>query len=469
MSRLPPAFNAIDEVLQSCPCRLGRGLDPHPVVGTSLPSFERQAYLSLDIMVLEGDRFLHCVDHCTGWSELARLCNRTLAEQVRVFKNVQLLRHDVPRHITADGEYGKQLFRDMCEELEIGLTTTPGHSHQSNGRIERANRSVRDCFNQLRACDRKAATSDIAAEAVYAKSVCHGHALASPFELLYGRAPLLTGTDQPARHGVPSVEENAAHAARLKTDLMMRKKVRRHDEVQVGDQVHIWRDRMGWVGPAPVKALDPYKVTVIHNGYEKSDSRNRVRFVNTPEVQESSNATEISGQPSAAKHDPPFSPINVQSSTVPLNRWPLSAAGLATVPEALNPQALQPGRVNSNGTDRPTDISVGYNDQPKDCKEDLGEQPSDSRSGHSESIATNEESSTANTNISSDTQMSSTSMMSTQATYPVIRMSRTPTITTQAPCIQMQATSTAISTISIQKLSATRTTSRQARAGRQGR
>lgn len=79
------------------------------------------------------------------------------------------------------------------------------------------------------------------------------------------------GTGQPARLCVSSVEEAAAHAARLKVDVMVKKKVRHHEEVQVGDMVHIWRDGSGWIGPAPVTQ---YQVTIDHENYEKTASRN---------------------------------------------------------------------------------------------------------------------------------------------------------------------------------------------------
>lgn len=65
--------------------------------------------------------------------------SHALDEQVRAFKRIQLHRHGVPRTITADGGCGKGAFSAMYKELQIDLIITAGHSHQRNGRIERAN------------------------------------------------------------------------------------------------------------------------------------------------------------------------------------------------------------------------------------------------------------------------------------------------------------------------------------------
>lgn len=61
--------------------------------------------------------------------------------------------------------------------------------------------------------------------------------------------------------------------------MMLRKNAREHEEVTVGDMVFICRNNSGWIGPAPVTMVDEYKVTVLHNNYVKTASRNRVRRI----------------------------------------------------------------------------------------------------------------------------------------------------------------------------------------------
>lgn len=271
--------DGIQKVLQACHCRLGSRPDSHPVVGTTPPRTEKQAHLSIDVMYFAGLPFLHSVDHCTRWSEVEYLRNRSLQEQTRVFRKIQLHWHGVPRVITADGEYGKGEFAALSKELDIKLIITPGNSHESNGRVERANRAIRSYFDLLRSCDTKTPTIDVVHEATYAKNICKGHSLASPFVLTYERAPLLTGTGEPARQDIPDMEDVTAHEARIKLNLMAKSKLRTHDQVGLDEMVYIWRDNEGWVGPSPGKSVSPYQVSVSHNDHIKTASRNRVRKI----------------------------------------------------------------------------------------------------------------------------------------------------------------------------------------------
>lgn len=162
----------VGKVLKACPCALGEKPSPHPIAGTTPPTVRKQEHVSLDVVTISGMPFIHVVDHATRWSKLGRLRNHSLAEQVSVLETIQLFRHGVPRVITADGEYNKGEFKLMCEELNIDLITTPAHAHQSNGRVERANRSIRAFYNRLRACQPKTSTMRLVTEATYGRNMC---------------------------------------------------------------------------------------------------------------------------------------------------------------------------------------------------------------------------------------------------------------------------------------------------------
>lgn len=116
-------------------------------------------------------------------------------------------------------------------------------------------------------------------EAVYGMNINRGCSPASPFELLYGRSPLLTGASTPARTEIPSIDDEAAHGARHKLSLMAKKEMGVHIDAKIGDMVHIWRDGDGWIGPAPVPNFTKYEVAVCHNDRIKTASRNRIRKV----------------------------------------------------------------------------------------------------------------------------------------------------------------------------------------------
>lgn len=94
-------------------------------------------------------------------------------------------------------------------------------------------------------------------------------------------------------------------------------------------------------GEYVAQKVDPYQVTVVHNDYEKSASRNRVRFIAAPEEEGSINKTRSSDRTSAAECDQPFATIGDQPSIVALNRWPLSKAGSTAGPEVLDSPALR--------------------------------------------------------------------------------------------------------------------------------
>lgn len=116
--------------------------------------------------------------------------------------------------------------------------------------------------------------------------MCKGHSIASPFELTYGRAPILTGTDKPARQDIPEIREVAAHEAKRTLKLMTKSRLRHHKNLEIGERVYLWRDNEGWIGPAPIKRVSPYEVSVQHNCRIKTASRNRVRRITTSDEDE---------------------------------------------------------------------------------------------------------------------------------------------------------------------------------------
>lgn len=66
------------EITEKCRCRPASPPKPHAVVGPSAPKEEIQAHLSVDVMNVEGNNYLHCVDRVSGWSEVGLLRSRAL-------------------------------------------------------------------------------------------------------------------------------------------------------------------------------------------------------------------------------------------------------------------------------------------------------------------------------------------------------------------------------------------------------
>lgn len=120
------------DTVQSSRCHIATPPTPHPLSSTSPPSPNAHEHLAIDVIDLEGTRFFHCVDRCTGWAELRALRSRHLAEQARVFKVIQLWRHGIRRSILCDNEFSKGEFLALCSSLDIELKPVPSHAHEAN-------------------------------------------------------------------------------------------------------------------------------------------------------------------------------------------------------------------------------------------------------------------------------------------------------------------------------------------------
>lgn len=71
--------------------------------------------------------------------------------------------------------------------MDIALIPVVANDHEANGLIENANRTLRRCFNCIRAFDQRSPCVAVTAEAILGKNVMLGSKGASAFELLYSR------------------------------------------------------------------------------------------------------------------------------------------------------------------------------------------------------------------------------------------------------------------------------------------
>lgn len=100
----------ITTVVSSCRFQLAFTPVPHPVSSTHPPGEDIQCHVAVDVIALDGERYLHCIGRTTGWSEAGKLNRRDLSEQVRAFRHIQINLHGVPRTVLCDREYIKGLF-----------------------------------------------------------------------------------------------------------------------------------------------------------------------------------------------------------------------------------------------------------------------------------------------------------------------------------------------------------------------
>ena len=62
--------------------------------------------------------------------------------------------------------------------------------------------------------------------------------------------------------------------------------VPKHDEINMGYTVAIWRDGSGWLYPARGTKVTPFYYEVQHNGRLKTSGVNRTRFIRSNKSEE---------------------------------------------------------------------------------------------------------------------------------------------------------------------------------------
>ena len=121
------------------------------------------------------------------------------------------------------GEFNNDLLRDMSDQLNIFIRTTPGESPWSNGITERHNAILGNMINKLMMDESKNYPIEvIVAWAVSAKNALHNAYGFSPNQLVFGKNPNFPSVlidNPPALEGKTSSEVianhlNAMHAAR---------------------------------------------------------------------------------------------------------------------------------------------------------------------------------------------------------------------------------------------------------------
>ena len=265
----------LEKIISSCPCVLEKPPPPRPVCSKAVAPTTPQEEVAVDIVYFRSKPFLHSIDLCTKWSETGYLRTKRLCDQIKTFTKIQLYRHGVPANIRGDQEYNKTEFRDFCGSINATLVPVAANHHEGNTVVERANRTIRSYFNRLALAEPQTDLINLVAAATYHKNTCRGHNKASPFELLYGRPPRISGICNPDTHG--NIQDVTADAQRRQLQAALKSSTRRAIHTKVGESVYIWRDGSGWIGPASVIAVREHEIDVLHNGHVKTADKFRIR------------------------------------------------------------------------------------------------------------------------------------------------------------------------------------------------
>ena len=181
-----------------CATRNGRTI-PEPMRDMPTPSYPFEI-IGIDLtgpMVTstEGNKYmLTIIDHCTGWAEAFPIADKKCSTVESKLIKELFPRHGYPKIIIQDNglEFNNS---DWCDDLfKCGIEIrrcTPYHP-QTNGKIERFHRTLKDMLNRLVNNDRNQWENQLpSALMAYRNSVSTTTGF-TPFYLLYGRQGLLS-------------------------------------------------------------------------------------------------------------------------------------------------------------------------------------------------------------------------------------------------------------------------------------
>lgn len=228
--------------------------------------------------------YLHIIDQFTRFSAGSVLTTKRASAIVKHFIHDWISVHGPPQRLFSDngGEFNNEEVRDVAENFNIEVKTTPAYSPWSNGLVERHNQTLTEIILKVKTstgCDWSTAM-DWALMAKNCMQTVHGY---SPHQLVFGQNPNLPSVlidKAPALEGTTRSEWVAKHISALHTARKafteaecserirraLKKQLRHNDErYEQGDKVFYKRvDCPEWKGPAVVIGQDGAVVFVRH-------------------------------------------------------------------------------------------------------------------------------------------------------------------------------------------------------------
>ena len=131
----------IGEVTANCEvCNRYKKPKPRPVVGFPLAK-EFNDVVAMDIKELSGKMVLHMINYATRYSVASLLKSKRAEEIVKVVMQFWIAYFGAPRIFLTDNgrEFNNEEFREMAQNFNITVKTTPAQSPWSNGLNERHN------------------------------------------------------------------------------------------------------------------------------------------------------------------------------------------------------------------------------------------------------------------------------------------------------------------------------------------
>jgi len=129
------------------------------------------------------------MDYLTKWPE-AKAIKNAKAETVAKFIYEEIIcRHGVPEEMLSDRgtSFLNQVIEELCEKFQTKHRLTSSYRPQTNGMIERFNRTIGECIAKLLTDKEKEWDEYIDAVLLAYRTMKHEATGFTPFQLLYGR------------------------------------------------------------------------------------------------------------------------------------------------------------------------------------------------------------------------------------------------------------------------------------------
>ena len=279
----------IDTIDNKCQvCMKYKKTKLRPSVGFSL-SKDFNDVVAVDLKPTNGIHILHIIDHATRFSAAAVVKSKRKEEIVDAFIKHWIAIFGAPGKILSDngGEFNNDLFRELGEQFNIVIMSTPAESPWSNGIVERHNAVLGKMVHKLMLDEKRFPIDVIVAWSVSAKNAlntCYGY---SPNQLVFGRNPNFPSNltnNPPAMEDITyselvSKHLCAMHEARkafieaesndkLRRALKTKTRVTTGISYDLGDLVYYKRkDSEKWKGPGKVIGKENKQLLVKHGGH----------------------------------------------------------------------------------------------------------------------------------------------------------------------------------------------------------
>ena len=141
-----------------------------------------------------GNKYVMIVsDYFTRWTEAFALPNQKAITIARTLVNEFISRFGVPKQIHTDQgtQFESRLFQHLCQLLDIDKTRTTALHPQSDGLVERFNKTLEDMISKYITTDQREWDSSLPLLMMAYRTSEHESTGYSPNRMMFGREPLL--------------------------------------------------------------------------------------------------------------------------------------------------------------------------------------------------------------------------------------------------------------------------------------